>query len=67
MKNTVQEARQYRYGQWAGNAGGQAYREGYCIKSIYPAAERGMIESQCSRKIVAGSFCKQHQPKSHLG
>jgi hypothetical protein len=45
---TLEAARAYRYGEWAGNPRGVAYAEGYCAEEIQ--SRYGWTFSQCSRK-----------------
>ena len=59
---TIQEARKYRYHQWAGRPAGTPYREDHCVYEVW--AQGQMIMSyQCSRKNGFGPdhlYCKQH-------
>ena len=58
---TLEEARKYGYGDWAGNPQGHRYREGYCAYEIYPT-DRWM-PYQCNRKNghgINGLYCRQH-------
>jgi hypothetical protein len=60
---TLDEARKYRYGQWAGNEKGHAFDPGCCAYELY----RGWLPSQCSRKPGTGPggiFCAQHAKKA---
>lgn len=57
---TIEEARQHRYGVWAGDRKGRAYVEGRCAKEV---SANGWTYHQCTRKSVNGLFCKQHAPK----
>jgi hypothetical protein len=53
----------YRYGQWSGNERGQAQNPIRCVRSVWPAISRGMIEAQCTRRRghgFGGLYCKQH-------
>lgn len=59
---TLTEAREHRYGRWAGFPAGHPYRDGYCIAEIVPS-ERGAFSRQCSHRIRPGKlFCKIHDP-----
>lgn len=59
---TLAAARLFRYGRWAGNPSGNAYREGYCIKEIMPA-ERGPLPRQCGgHRRDASLWCAIHMP-----
>ena len=62
---TVEEARKYRYGDWAGNPKGYKYVEGNCA---YEACthDRSSMFYQCTRKNGYGPgelYCKQHAKK----
>jgi hypothetical protein len=60
LPTTLEEAKKYRYGQWAGNPRGFSYIQGRCAYGVYGT---GYIESQCTRKNGHGSanlFCRQH-------
>jgi len=57
--HTLEEARKYRYGCWAGAPKGHPYREGKCAAEVC----RDYIFHQCSRKNgygPGGLYCKQH-------
>lgn len=56
---TLKEARNYRYGKWAGYPSGHAYSEGYCIMEIVPN-ERGALPRQCCNRGVP--YCAIHRP-----
>jgi hypothetical protein len=56
---TLEEARKYRYGAWAGNPKGTAYKEGRCIKEVFPSGFP--VPHQCNRKAVDGIYCAQHK------
>lgn len=48
-----------RYGKWAGNNAGYAYKPDRCAEEV----RRGWLFGQCSRKNGHGDrglFCKQH-------
>ncbi len=56
---TLEEAKNYKYNEWAGNPGGVSYSEEYCAYEIW----QNMLTYQCSRKPQYGSdnlYCKQH-------
>ena len=58
---TLAEARAYRYGDWAGNPKGVAYRAACCAYEVWPKGR--FIPSQCSRPAVAGPaklYCRVH-------
>ena len=60
LPKTKEEARTYRYGQWAGSVG-RKYKEDYCAWEIWP--DSGWIPYQCTRKNGHGInnlYCKQH-------
>lgn len=60
---TVEEARQNRYGVWAGNPKGWSYVEDRCAYSV--STDR-WYSVQCSRKLghgPGGLYCKQHAKK----
>lgn len=62
---TLEEARKYRYGEWAGNPKGNPYREGNCAEEAY-SNDRSARFYQCTRKNghgPAGLYCKQHAKK----
>ena len=55
---TKEQAMKIRYGQWAGNMGGNKYKPEYCAYEVWQYYSR-----QCSRKNGHGSdglYCKQH-------
>lgn len=54
---TIEEARQHRYGVWAGDGKGKAFVEGRCAKEV---SANGWTYHQCTRKAVDGLYCKQH-------
>jgi hypothetical protein len=59
---TIEEARKYRYGTWAGNPRGHKYREGDCAFEVCGSG-RSIVFYQCSRKNGHGLnklYCKQH-------
>ncbi len=56
---TTEEAKKYRYGQWAGMPRGVAYDETRCAAGVFD----NFIEHQCYRKRghgLSGLYCKQH-------
>jgi hypothetical protein len=58
---TVEEAKDYRYGQWSGNPKGSPYDTEKCAYGVYSGSS--MIQLQCSRKHGHGPeklYCKQH-------
>lgn len=59
---TLEEARQYRYREWAGNPKGNPYQEGFCAYEVWPN-DRGGLPHQCHKKNGYGInslYCKQH-------
>uniref|UniRef100_A0A6H2A3R7 Uncharacterized protein n=1 Tax=viral metagenome TaxID=1070528 RepID=A0A6H2A3R7_9ZZZZ len=59
---TLEEARAYRYNQWAGNPKGWPYQGGRCAYEVW----RNILGYQCSRKNghgPSGLYCKQHAKK----
>ena len=54
---TLADARKYRYGKWAGNPKGNAFREGDCACEVFPP--RG-IHYQCTKRATQGLFCGTH-------
>lgn len=59
---SLEEARKYRYCEWAGQPKGRPYAEGHCAYEVFPSA-RGGLPYQCTRKNGCGSdglYCKQH-------
>lgn len=59
---TIEEARQYKYRQWAGNPNGNPYRNGFCAWEVWPN-DRGGLPHQCHKKSgygINGLYCKQH-------
>ena len=62
---TIEEARSYRYGVWAGNESGRPYREGGCIEEI-PHNRGSFLYKQCpSDTYLDGAFCKRHRKRNH--
>jgi len=58
---TLEDAKKYKYYQWAGNEKGWKYRDGDCAYEVY--ALNGWGSYQCSRKNghgPGGLYCKQH-------
>lgn len=58
---TLEAAKEKRYGRWAGNKRGDPYKEGKCAYEVWDHVSR-----QCSRKKghgVNGLYCKQHEKK----
>jgi len=58
---TLEEAKKYRYGQWAGNPEGQKYQEGRCAYEVQDSVSGRFY--QCLRKNGYGIndlYCKQH-------
>ena len=63
---TPEEARQYRYGKWAGFLKGHPYKEGDCIYEVFPPG-RGATHRQCDRKSQGESpFCYAHNPQRRV-
>lgn len=61
---TLAEARQVRYGVWAGLPGGQPYQEGRCAEQVCDTGGCGFHFHQCNRKVPEGTlYCKQHDPE----
>lgn len=58
---TIEEAKPYRYGTWAGNPKGNAYRPDRCLVEVSSAS--GWIFCQCSRKCGPDGYCTQHRKK----
>jgi len=58
---TIEEARVYKYGAWAGRPSGKKYDPARCMASVSPSV-RGAISHQCQKKIWKDGFCKQHHP-----
>lgn len=58
--STIEEAKAYRYGTWAGNPKGVKYREDRCMAEV---SGTGWVYCQCSRKRGEDGFCFQHRPK----
>lgn len=59
---TIEEARKYKYHQWAGNPKGQPYKDGCCAYEVWS----NIFSYQCSRKNGHGPnglYCKQHVKK----
>ena len=59
---TLEGARKYQDGKWAGNPNGTPYREGKCAAEVY----RGFLFEQCSRNNGHGTnglYCRQHAKK----
>ncbi len=62
---TLEEARSYKYGSWAGDPDGNEYKEGLCADEVYNS-EPGPSFSQCLRKNGKGPdglYCWQHVKK----
>ncbi len=56
---TLEEARAYRYNEWAGNPNGSSYLVGWCAYEVF----RTLPGHQCYRKDGYGPerlYCKQH-------
>mgnify|MGYP001594281843 CR=1 FL=1 len=63
---TLEEARQYRYGAWAGHPKGDSYQEGYCIEEVYPRVAVP-YKPQCGKKVTGDSpFCFSHDPQRRV-
>lgn len=61
---TLKEARNVKYGSWAGDSDGRLYKEGDCAYGVW--RDRAWHSSQCSRKNghgINGLYCKQHASK----
>lgn len=59
---TIEEARKYRYGEWAGLPTGTPYKEGKCAYEMWSH----IYSRQCSRENgygPGGLYCKQHAKK----
>ena len=59
---TLEEAKAYKYHQWAGNPNGRTYKVGFCAYEVW----ENMFSYQCSRKNgygLNGLYCKQHSKK----
>lgn len=59
---TIEEAKAYKYNEWAGNPKGMPYREKECAYEVWPSSG-GFLPYQCSRKNGHGPaelYCKQH-------
>ena len=59
---TLEEAKNYRYGEWAGNPKGIGYKEGFCAYEI----PDGWLYRQCSLKNgkgINGLYCGIHAKK----
>jgi hypothetical protein len=64
VPKTLDEAKKYRYGTWAGNPKGADYNEGSCAYEV--SDSDGWHYYQCSRKNghgPEGIYCKQHAKK----
>lgn len=58
---TLEEAKEIRYGRWTGNPNGVKYKESQCAYEVHD--EREIIGRQCFRKNGFGPgklYCKQH-------
>jgi len=58
---TLKEAKKRKYGDWAGDPGGQPYDESRCAYAVWP--DYIMHSIQCSRYNGHGPdglYCKQH-------
>jgi hypothetical protein len=55
---TLEDARAYRYGRWAGNEAGNKYTEEKCIAEV-SCGGRSFLYRQCSKPISAkgAPFC----------
>jgi len=56
---TLAEARTYRYGTWAGNPNGSAFRVGRCFVEVYN--NTSYISRQCSLKAGEDGLCHIHR------
>jgi len=59
---TLKEARERRYGAWAGEPDGRKYGEGFCAYEVW-GGPRGMTAYQCCRRNGYGPeelYCKTH-------
>ena len=59
---TIEEARKFKYGAWAGNPSGNRYNSKRCAYEVWGEFN----EYQCSRKKGHGIndlYCKQHAKK----
>ena len=62
---TREEAAAYRYGQWAGEPNGRAWREEQCAYEVFPVSG-SWIPHQCQRRPGHGPaylYCAQHAKK----
>lgn len=63
---TLEQAKKYRYNEWAGNPRGYAYRPERCAYEVFPN-ERGAHHHQCLKKKgygPSGLYCKQHAKRA---
>lgn len=59
---TLEEAKNKRYGTWAGRPSGDAYDPDCCAYQVF-SEERSVVHHQCRRKNGHGIerlYCKQH-------
>lgn len=64
---TIEEARAYRYGEWAGNPSVRAYKDGHCAKEVMDWTS-GLFY-QCGRRNGHGPhglYCWQHAKWSEI-
>ena len=64
---TIEEARAYRYGCWAGNTKGHGYKEGFCCAEVSDSS--GWHYWQGSRKNKSGPgglYCGIHAKRVRL-
>ena len=62
---TLDEARKYRYGVWAGNPEGHKYKDGFCAYEV-PGSSRRFHYYQCNHsngKGINGLYCGVHAKK----
>jgi hypothetical protein len=62
---TIEEARKYRYGNWAGLPNGHKYIEGYCAYEVSDSGRPALFR-QCYRKNGKGLndlYCGIHAKK----
>ena len=61
---TLEEAKETKYGSWAGSPNGRPYNEGRCAYDVW--GDRAWYPRQCCRKNGHGInelYCKQHASK----
>lgn len=61
---TIEEARNHRYGRWGGCPNGVRFREDRCAEEFIPAGRSG-LPRQCDNRPGYGPgklYCKKHDP-----